>query len=308
MRTVKSKPGLSHREALLSLQRHARTTNEEITSFVHQGGRWVAQLQRIAEFPPPKDEGSDEPKEPKGPPADDESDDEAPEGPPIPGDDEGGESPVPSAKDQGPEGEKGEEKGELRNLLSLVHQIADKLGIVPEGHQDKMMGDDGPAGPPPMAPAGPPPGDDPGMGSAGKDGHLPTKLHPGEVLPHQTPVGSPAFASTHTANPLPGQMAPNPTSIQQSPPCSKCGGPTVNGTCPNCTSAAGGQMGQPMMAAVQDPSRQVGNKRTITAKVDTPMTESEAWRQASAVFGPQGYKVKQLVPQRDKTWLAVLEG
>lgn len=310
MRTVRSQPGMTQGDALLSLQRHARASNEEIISFDRKGPRWVAELQKVAEFPP-----ADE-KEPKDPSAE-----EAPaEKKPSPfGDDENGEdapgpegddaSPIPGSKNQGPEGEKGEEKGELRELLSLIHQIADAMGIAPEGHGDKL-GDEGPMPPGPMGPGGsggPPPG--PELGAAPEAPKLPSKLGPGDVLPHQTPVGAPAFAATRTANPLmdPSGGAGGVPAV--SPPCSKCGGQTVGGVCPNCTSAAGGAAAQQgIIGSVVDPAGVVGQKRTITAKVDQRMTEVDAWRQATAAFKPHGYAVKQLVPQADGTWIAVLEG
>ena len=304
MRTVKSKPGMTQEDALLSLQKSARTSGEEIVSFRLRGNRWVAQLQHIAEFPPKDDEPKDE--EPTEEPAFGESDDEESDGPPkdeAPDSDEGDDDKSPfgdDSKDQGPEGEKGEEKGELASLLSLVHQIADKLGIIPGGHEDSPIpGDEGPLGPPPPGP-GP---DEPDLGSAGKDGHLPTKMKQGEVLPHQTPIGAPAFASTHTAQ-IPGQVAPAPQAqAPVGPPCGKCGGPTAGGLCPTCTSAAGA-----LQASVIDPNQIVGKKRVIEARVDKPMSESDAYRQANAAFKPHGYSVSQLVPQTDGTWLAVLQG
>lgn len=306
-RQMKSKPGMKRQDALLSLQRSARTTGEEIVDFFPHAGRWVAELQKIAEFPPSDDESTEEPKEepeakPEGPPSDSEEGDDG-----ASADSSDGEDKFPGAeksKAQGPEGEKGEEKGELRELLSLIHQIADKMGIVPGGGHDEGMvpGGPGPAGPPPPVPGG-----DPGLGSAGKEeGHLPSKLHPGEVLPHQTPIGTPAFASTHTANPMAPPVAPGAGpagAAQMSPPCSKCGGPTMGGQCPNCASAAGA-----IQASVIDPNGVVGKKRTIEAKVDVPMPADEAMRQATAAFQPHGYSVKQLVPQADGTWLAILEG
>lgn len=317
MRTVKSKPGISHKDALLSLQRHARASNEEIVSFLRRGDRWVAQLQKAAEFPPAEVDDEKEPPKDEGPPKDD-----APKGPPTDPDGDGDGDSTPEGDtdhDEGsgipgldkPEGEKSE-KSELHELVALVpliHQIAEKMGIVPAGHEDKLMGDGGPTPPPPPgppAPAGPDAGPDPGpdLGSAGKGGQLPTKLHPGDVLPHQTPVGAPAFASVRQAEMLPGgNPVAAPAAAPASPPCSKCGGPTVGGVCPACTSAAGA-----VQAAVSDPNGVVGKKRTLTAKVDQPMAEVEAFRQASAAFGPYGYSVKQLVPQADGTWLAVLEG
>lgn len=308
-RSVLSKPGLDHSQALISLQREARANDEEIISFRRRGSRWAAELQKIGEFPPSDDEEKPEPdapepsesdEEPKGESeSDDSSSDDSGES------EEGGEKkpPVPGSKNQGPEGAKGEEKGELRELLSLVHQIADKLGISPGGPENSPL----PGGPEPVGP--PPPGPEAeGLGSAGKDGHLPTKMKPGEVLPHQTPIGSPAFASTKQANPIPTPGVPQqgaaPAAQIVSPPCSKCGGPTTAGVCANCTSAAGAVHA----ASVIDPDAVVGKKRTIQAKVDTPMTEVEAYKQATAAFEPRGYKVAQLVPQPDGTWVAVLTG
>lgn len=206
-RTVRSKPNISQEEALLSLQKLCRSKGEEMTSFRRQANLWVADLQKVAEFPP-SDEGGEE-KPPKKAPA--EGPDEGPEveeGPPM-GDDEGDEGgpPVDPAA-EGAEGAKGEEKGELHELLSLITQMAQAMGIHPHSQHHLPTGDS-PMPPPPPGPGGPggpmdgppggPGGGPPGMlGSSGKEGQLPTKLRPGEVLPHQTPIGAPAFAKKRT--------------------------------------------------------------------------------------------------------------
>lgn len=233
-RTVRSRPNMTQEEALISLQRTARKHKEEIISFRRQGNTWVAQL-RVAEFPPSDDSESGPPDD-DGPPKEESSDSESSD---DSGDDGGSPDGPPSPGDPSADGHKGEEKGELHLLVSLVEQIADKLGIVPGGGDHMLPPGDEPAGPMPPAPPG---GGDSGMGSAGKSGPLPTKLHPGEVLPHQTPVGSPAFAS----------------------------------------------------------------KKSFTIKANVKMSATQAMTELNGAYGPQGYEVKELAPQKDGTYAAML--
>lgn len=203
-RTVTSRAGLSQEEALLSLQEHPDFAKRgaRIGSIRRRGDQWVATIlePKVAEFPPGggDDEGPDEGSEPKEPKADSapagdgDSDDGGPDG--------GSDGPP------GAEGKGGSEKAEVGQLLHLVQQIADALGVVaPDAMAAGPAGPDamgpGPSGPPAPSPhGGPAPGAgmEPGGHGGGFGGGQPhgTKLKPGEVpnKPGVVPVGSPAFA------------------------------------------------------------------------------------------------------------------
>src|ERR1700752_848676 len=99
MRRIRSKPGMTQMDALVSLQRIAREQKEEIIEWSKEGQTWVAALRPIAEFPPSG--GSDD--GPDGPPSED--------GPPKPkpaGEDNGeGESGPPSGDGDGDSDDEG---------------------------------------------------------------------------------------------------------------------------------------------------------------------------------------------------------
>lgn len=263
-RTVRSKPGLSQEDALSSLQEHPQfRVGTKISSIRRRSNRWVAELlePKTAEFPPGDDDGTDAvPKAPKaeesadgfdGPDdsGDDGSDDGAPEGPPSDGED-------------GEHKDRGGEKGELKQVLHMLQGITEALGITPDPAAGDMGGPDdmgpgmgGPGGPPPGGPPHggpggppmPPPGAGGPPGSMGKNpGQLPTKLQPGEVLPHQTPVGAPAFASVRQAHPGDpnAPMAPGGGVVD----------PTLN---PQVAPNAPVPAGNPMLPDPNDPNAQM---------------------------------------------------
>jgi hypothetical protein len=190
-RTVRcNEPGLTQEQALSSLYSHYGE-DIRVSSVKRRGDAWVVTiLQKKAEFPPKDDaEGDGPPKDDA--PTDDAPSDDAPDAPPF-GDD------GPPSGDDGEGPDKKDPQGEI---LHLLHEIATALGVS-GGLDDKLPPEGDLPGPPPPGPdagfdAGPdgPPVDGPGPAAAKK----PTKLKPGEVLPNQTPIGAPAFASTKTA-------------------------------------------------------------------------------------------------------------
>lgn len=200
---VCKQPGLSQEEALNGL--YEAYGDVRVASIKRRGEAWVATIQqKLAEFPPSDsgDEESDGPpkksppegggdSEESGPPSFEEESDGAPDGldgPPGLGGDEGGES----------------EGGELHQILHMLHQVVEALGLG-GGHDKLAPGDEpGMGGPPPgpMGMDGPPDdgmGGPPGLGGGPAAPKKPTKLRPGEVLPTQTPIGSPAFSNVKVA-------------------------------------------------------------------------------------------------------------
>jgi hypothetical protein len=189
-KSVQSRPGLTQEEALATLQSHPQyKAGTIIKSIRPKQNRWVASLlePKVAEFPPGDDDDDDDSEEVveiEGPEESDDSDDD--------GDSEGG-PPKPKPpfgdKEEGPEGpdELGEDKGELGELLGLLHAIAEKLGI---GAPDEGLGldeelpIDGPPAPPhkgpgrPPGPGGAPPGPKPGPGGTSQRPGLPPGANP----------------------------------------------------------------------------------------------------------------------------------
>lgn len=186
--------GLSREEAKLSLEH--QFAGSEVLDVKRRGDKWVATLlePKTAEFPFKDDEEDNADAPPK------ESDDSDSEDSPPTND--SGESDGPPKGDK-PEGKPKGEKGELGQVLTLLHSIADALGIAPPGAvpgAEDPLSPDGPPPPPPGPPGagGPPPGD---VGGVGGPGHQEivhrTKLKPGDTPPGVTPIGAPAFASSN---------------------------------------------------------------------------------------------------------------
>lgn len=180
-KTVRSRPGLTQEEALKSLQ-ESKTfkPGTRIAAIRRRGDRWIADLlePKLAEFPPAKDDsGSDD--------GGSSSDDAAPEfgGPEDSAEpDDGGDSP-----DEGEGDDEGSEKHELTEALTLLHSIADALGIAPpDAGLEGDPNDPGAGGPPGLD--GPPPP----HGAGG-----PPAPGAGPVVPGPTPVGAPAFSSVN---------------------------------------------------------------------------------------------------------------
>jgi hypothetical protein len=185
---------LSREQARDSLERYF--DNSEIVSLQRRGSEWVATLMvpHVAADNPFSDDSadSDGPPVPDSKPkgdsdSDDSGDSDSPssDGPPKAkdGDDKGPESP----------------KGELAEVVTILHAIADKLGL---GPGDPMGGDpmagpmDGPPGPPPGPPGAPPAGP---PGDQKQHVVHERALKPGEAAPGTTPIGAPAFASVNSA-------------------------------------------------------------------------------------------------------------
>ncbi len=178
---------LSRDEAKDSLLR--QFTGSEILDLKRRGDKWVATLllPKQAEFPPSDDGDEGE----SGPPKSDsegsdkkEKSDSEGDGPPK------ADKPPHAPHDGPPGGPVGGLDAAVAELTTLVHAIADKMGIGPG-----PMVPGGEDVPPPM-PGGPPPGPPGGEPPVGhQEITHKTKLKPGDTPPGVTPIGSPAFAS-----------------------------------------------------------------------------------------------------------------
>lgn len=178
---------LSKEEARESLAR--QFTGSEILELHRRGDKWVATLlmPKQAEFPPKDDDDGEEKSESK-PKSEGDSegsaDSGASEGPP-----KADKPPVPGEEGPGPGGL----EHTLAELSTLVHAIADHMGIGPgpdvgvPGAEDPMA-PPGPPMPPPAGPPGAPP-------ISHQEITHKTKLKPGDTPPGVTPIGSPAFSS-----------------------------------------------------------------------------------------------------------------
>lgn len=186
-----NEPGLSQEQALASL--YTAYGDIRIAGVLRRGDAWVVTYQqKVADFPP-KDDGAEAPKEeaPEAPAEDGPPTDAPSDGPPSDGPDDGGDKPDP-----------------LAELTHLVHEIAQALGIG-GGLEDKLPPEgEHPGDLPPGPDAGMDPMGGPPAGPVGPAPHKPTKLKPGEVLPTQTPMGSPAFSSTKQASTITVQSGP----------------------------------------------------------------------------------------------------
>lgn len=316
-KTFRSAPNLTQEDALEALQSAPFFSKGSKVTGIRPGSnkQWVATVKLAGPFPPSGgDEGGDDdaPSGDSGKPAfpddggDSESSDSDSEssGPPSPsgegGDSEGGEKPK-------------EPKGDdaiIQLLTEILHALQGGAG--PEGG---MGGPDalaqGPSGmsAPPKGHGGPPggPGGGPPPGPPG-GGKPPAgrPMRPGEAPPGSTPVGAPAFASTHTAQ-LPGQPGIDPAVGTSTPP----GAPGVPGagagalgTCPECgmpepcpmhSGAAGaasaGAGAPPLLAQVQSA---VGKLPTIVlnADYDPRRKVNEYVKEANDACAPHGYKIR----------------
>lgn len=198
-RTVESRAGLSQEEALASLQDHPQfKAGTKIKSIRQHQDHWVAKLlePKVAEFPPQEND-------------DDDDDDDSEDGPEVevkaaPSDSEGdsedsgddsGDSKPPFAK-EGPDVEPElEAKGELGEVLGILHQIVEALGI---GKPDGLPGVDEAFGEAPGPAAGGPPhkgpGRPPGTGAPKAPGAGPAGRPLRDVPPGTNPMSG--FAKT----------------------------------------------------------------------------------------------------------------
>lgn len=191
---------VSKAEAEAQLVKHPQFPKGAEFALDEVEGHWIAAF--TTESAPPfggPDEGAPEAPAPDGPPSEGPPGDEAPEAPSddAPSDDSEGDD-----KPKGDKKEKGE-KGEIKQVLDMLTTLCTALGIAPGAGEDSPVpGLDGPQDGPP----GPPPGD---VGPPSPDGPHDDKQHmvheralkPGEAPPGTTPVGAPAFASTHPNHP-----------------------------------------------------------------------------------------------------------
>ncbi len=187
-KVVRSRPGLSQEQALLSLQNHPEyKVGTQIKSMVRQANRWVATIlePKEAVFPPkaPDEEKSDEEESPLAEAIEDSADDS------DDSDSEDKEKKGPEldlkSDEKDDEGEpKAEAKGELGEVLQLLHEIIDGLGISPPGVEKGLgAGPEAPVGPKPGPPPPGGPGAGPGAGGPPPPGPGGAKGAPGKMRP-----------------------------------------------------------------------------------------------------------------------------
>lgn len=199
---------LSREEARESLT--SQFTDSEILDLKRRGDKWVATLlmPKEAEFPPKKDDddaGSKEEGDGGSEKSEGKDDSSKSDG-------DGGEGPPKADKPPHPGQAAGGLEHAVAELTTMVHAIAEAMGVAPApavpGADDMgMEGGPMPDGPPPPHghPGGPeggggPPGGPPGGGPPGHQEIVHrTKMHPGDTPPGVTPIGAPAFSSVHTA-------------------------------------------------------------------------------------------------------------
>jgi len=200
-RIVTSLPGLSHDEALVSLQEHEDfVPGTKIASLRPMGNRWIARLEEPITKKAEDDDSDDSldlepdkeveaPKPPFDSDGSDDSDDSD--------DSDSDSSDKPKPPKKGEPSDKKDKGGDLKEVLNLLRDIAEALGVSP--------GLDEGAGPLPPSPKGPkpldgPPGGPPGLPGGGPEpAKKPTKLGPGEVPGGVTPPGAPAFSKVKAA-------------------------------------------------------------------------------------------------------------
>lgn len=277
-----STPGLTQEAALDTLyDRYG--SGIRVSSIRQRGDFWVATI-KVAEFPPKEDGGgAPSPEDSSGEDSSDGPDDSGSDSESDSGSEEGSEKP------SGPPGEGGKEKGHggvEHQILGLLHEIAQALGVAgPMGHDTMMPGDE-PMPPGHPGPGGPPSPDAQPPGGGPAPARRPTKLKPGEVLPTQTPIGSPAFSSAiHTANGCPtcgGALGPDGG-------CATCGQSYAPG--PGGAPAAAGAGGMPAAGGMPV----VGKVATFTASQVTNASLKEAKSELEREYGQFGYRVKQIV-------------
>lgn len=216
---------VSQEEAIEQIKSDPRLAKGAEVAVIESGGRWLAAISEPTWTKeadgnpfggPEKDDSED--SAPAGPPKDegDAGPDDAagPDGPPS---DDGGEGGPPKGdKEHGEHGDKGGDKAVLHELLGIVTQMAQALGIAPPGggpEESAVPGEEmappppGPPGPP-HGHAGPPGAGGPPPGPGGPDQTVQHQraLKPGEAPPGTTPVGAPAFASVADDHPWKDQI------------------------------------------------------------------------------------------------------
>lgn len=211
---------ISKEAALDLLKNDPRSPKGAEVAIIESEGHWLAAIAqppvtKFADNPfDKKDDSSEEaPKDdsPESVPDQGPEDAAGPDGPPSDGG-EGSDGPPKHDEEKG--GEHGD-KAMLHELLGIVTQMAQALGIAPPGggpEESPIPGEDaapplpgGPpgAGAPPHGHGGPPPG-----GPEGPDQTVQHEraLKPGEAPPGTTPIGAPAFASVADDHPWKDQI------------------------------------------------------------------------------------------------------
>jgi collagen type I/II/III/V/XI/XXIV/XXVII alpha len=321
-RTVRSDPGMSQEQALLSLQTDPSfKPGTRIASFRRRGNQWVAELLTPTQHqagPPPafadKEEGppSDDGGDSDAPPASDSGSDEGPsDGPPSDdgGEDEAVEELLGGGPDEG--GDKPEHGKKPSGDDAILHVLTEILHALQGDSGPEGMGGPDALGPGPSSPAAPPPpkhgpaGGPPGGG--GPPSGRPMK--PGEAPPGSTPVGAPAFASTRQAQmptpaaggtPVPAGQAAGPVGPgtgDAGAKCASCGYPEP---CPIHGAGAGaGAAGAPP-ALVAHVAKMASVSPTITLWAPAAIGVKIAVTQAKAACAPYGYQVKKAKKVGDK--------
>lgn len=175
-------------------------------------GTWVASVAvpKVA-TPPPFEPQEEAPPGADGPPS--------PDGPPAPEGEEG-----PPSEDGPPEGEEGkpgegkEKHGEAGELKSIMHMLTTLMGALGlDAGPASPAGPEGEVGPtPPPGPPGMPAPDEAGGDNKTHTVHE-RALKPGESPPGTTPIGSPAFASTHPEHPWKDVIGQKRTFVLEDP-------------------------------------------------------------------------------------------
>jgi hypothetical protein len=243
---VKSGPGLTQHEALLTLQNHRNfKPGTKIASIHNQAGHWVAKLmvpktagEEVEPCEHCEDKGCQHCKKTAAGAFED-----IDESPADLHEDSHEESESPFEEMEEHAADKHEEKHEqseekkIAELEKKIDLLLDALGISEKGESpDKMS--EGPAADLPAAPPKGGPADGPKKSEPLPPGSG-AKLKPGEVpnKPGVTPVGAPSFASVKSAG---GSMPPTAPSVSTGAPtttCSQCGQATQNCTCNNSQAA-----------------------------------------------------------------------
>jgi hypothetical protein len=333
-KTVRSRPGLSQGEALVSLQSspYFSTPGARIASIKPRGNVWVAVLdipKTAAPFPPSGDEGGE-----SGPPKSEGGDEESsPDGPPSPDSpDDGDDSESGPPKGDKAKADKPGSDAQVVNLLTqILHTLGggDPMGGM-GGPDDLGPGAGGPPAPPPHGgPAGGPgaPPKGPGAMGAGRP------LKPGEVpnKPGVAPIGSPAFSHTRQANPLdpsmmggqpgmgggplspgPNPMAPGATGMEPGPTgqggtgaCAGCGGPLgPDGSCPTC----GGNYVSHVNALTSHIASKVAGRSRTASVICPPEIKSikHGMTLIARAAAPYGYDIRQMKRLADGRVAALL--
>jgi hypothetical protein len=300
---VKSGPGLTQHEALLTLQNHRNfKPGTKIASIHNQAGHWVAKLmvpktagEEVEPCEHCEDKGCQHCKKTAAGAFED-----IDESPADLHEDmhEEGESPLEEieehAADEHEEKHEQSEEKKIAELEKKIDLLLDALGISEKGESPDEMSE-GPEGPTADLPAAPPKGG-PADGPK-KSEPLPpgsgAKLKPGEVpnKPGVTPVGAPSFASvkqaTDGAMGMPASpSASGPTGLGMQS-CPTCGGTAGNCTCSNAA-------GTPNVPGAVSPSASGPVTSFTASKTDADRNTSIRMAKAQLENEFEGFRVARI--------------